>query len=286
MIAVKPSIPPRKTERPARKPKRMTIAIGMLCQGGVVVAADMQMTRPDGSTYDASKIQTATTSNCALAIAYTCVNMNAAESLVRDLISDVKMASPQSLFGLEEVIKNRIGEWSKIYTIQDDRPDVGLIIGARVNGEIGLYVCEPPGTVVQKTFENSNGYAAEGAGTIITDPLFRTLFGSLVSPRVCLGQMSYLMYRAKKDCHGACGGGTDAVLITKEHSEPLWIERPLLKQAEFRGRFLDETLAKVASAVLSRRKLDDISGFAGIFDIYQNQLANLFRARTGEVIRD
>jgi len=248
------------------------------------------MTWPDGTTYDATKIQSATIASGALAVAYTCLNMNAAESLVRDLILDVTMVSPKSLFGLEDTIKNRMSEWSKAYTVQDDRPNVALIVGARINGddknEFGLYLCEPPGTIVRKTVENSNGYVAEGAGLIITDPLFRTLFGPFVSPRVCLGQLSYLMYRAKKDCRGACGGRTDAVLITNEHVDPLWIERSLMRQAEFRGRFLDETLAKVASAVMSRRKLDDVSGFAGIFDVYQKQLPNLFRARTGEVIRE
>ena len=292
MISPKPLTLPRKSDRPVRKQKPMTIAIGMLCQGGVVVAADTQMTWPDGTTYDATKVQSVTTATCSLAVAYTCLNMNAAESLVRDLLTDVTLASPQSLPGLEEIIKNRMGEWSKSYTVPDDRPNVALVLGSRINNadgevsEFGLYLCEPPGIVVRKTVENSNGYVAEGAGMVITDPLFRALFGPLVSPRVCLGQLSYLMYRAKKDCRGACGGGTDAVLITKEYPDPLWVERPLLKQAESRGRFLDETLAKVASAVISRRKLDDTSGFAGIFDIYQDQLANLFRARTGEVIRD
>ena len=268
----------------------MTIAIGMLCQGGVVIAADTQMTWPDNTTYDATKIQGATIATGCLAVAYTCLNMNAAESLVHDLIVDVTMASPKSLSGLEDTIKNRMSEWSKAYTVQNDRPDVALIIGARINGrdgnEFGLYLCEPPGTVVRKTVENSNGYVAEGAGLAVTDPLFRTLFGPLVPPRVCLGQLSYLMYRAKKDCRGACGGGTDAVLITGEYDAPLWIERSDMKQAESRGRFLDETLSKVASAVMSRRKSDDVSGFAGFFDGYRNQLANLFRARTGEVIRE
>jgi len=276
--------------RTERKARPMTIVIGMLCHGGVVVAADTQMTWSDGTTYDGTKVQTATIATGSLVVAYTCLNTNAAESLVRDLILDVTMASPKSLFGLEDTIKNRMLEWSKAYTVQDDRPDVSLVIGTHLDGdngsEFGLYLCEPPGTIVRKTVENSHGYVAEGAGLIITDPLFRTLFGPLVSPRVCLGQLSYLMYRAKKDCRGACGGETDAVLITDEYSAPLWIERSLMKQAEFRGRFLDETLAKVASAVMSRRKLDDVSGLADIFDVYQGQLANLFRARTGEVIRE
>jgi hypothetical protein len=272
----------------------MTIVIGMLCQGGVVIAADTQMTWPDGTTYDATKIQSAAFATGALAVAYTCLNANAAESLVRDLTLDVTMTSPKSLFGLEEIIKDRMAQWSKAYTVPNDRPDVALIVGARVNGEnggeFGLYLCEPPGTVVRKTAENSQGYVATGAGQIVTDPMFRTLFGLPVAPRVCLAQVSYLMHRAKKDCRGACGGETDAVLLSADHSEPLWIQRPLMKMAEFRSGFLDKALAHVASKVLSRHGFDDESRFAELFDPKAaNKLfgsSPLFIARTGEVIRE
>jgi hypothetical protein len=287
-IAPKPLHRPK---LPARKPNRMTIAIGMLCEGGLVVAADTQMTWENGTTCDAVKIQSLTTPTSVFAVAYSCVDMNAAETLVSELTADLKMVSPRSLLGVEETIKNRMAQWAASYTVSGDRPRLEMVLGARINStpsipcEFGLYLCEPPGSVVRRTHENSSGYVAAGAGMGITDPLFRTLFGQQVSPRVCLGQLSYLMYRAKKDCRGACGGGTDAVLITEEHADPLWIEKPLMKQAEVRGRLLDETLAKVASAVMSRRKMDDVSGFTGIFDVYQNHLANLFRARTGEVIR-
>ena len=85
------------------------------------------------SLYHATKVQTAITATCALAVAYTCLNMNAAESLVRDLIADVKLVSPRSLLELEEIIKNRMCEWSKAYTVQDDRPNVSLLIGSRIN---------------------------------------------------------------------------------------------------------------------------------------------------------
>jgi len=285
--------PKRKRLLKDLKGKPMTIAIGMLCQGGVVVAADTQMTWPDGTTYDATKIQSTSTPTLAIAIAYTCLDMNAAESLVRNLIRDVEMASPRSPSGLEDIIGSRMEAWSKTYIVHNDRPDVSLIVAARLtdpslNGttEFRLYFCEPPGTIVQKTIENSSGYVAAGAGMIVTDPLFRTIFGPLVSPRRCLGQLSYLMYRAKKDCRGACGGRTDAVLITEEHSAPLWIEWVHLKHAELRGKLLDETLAKVASALMARNNSDDVSGFKGVLDAYHGQLANLFIARTGEVIRD
>jgi 20S proteasome alpha/beta subunit len=287
------SFAPRPFPKPERLTKRgrMTIAIGMLCQDGLVLAVDTQMTWPDGTTYDAVKMQTLATQNGAFALAYTCFDMNAAETLVNDLIKDLRLAAPKSLAGVEDTIKNRMAQWSSVFTVKDDRPLVTIIAGARINpGEFGLYLCEPPGTVVRKTFANSDGYVAAGAGQIVTDPMFRTLFGPPVPPRVCLAQISYLMYRAKKDCRGACGGATDAVLLSMDHAEPLWIQRPLMKIAELRGGFLDKALGHVASKILSRHGFDDESRFAELFDPKAaNKLfgsSPLFIARTGEVIRE
>jgi hypothetical protein len=270
----------------------MTIAIGMLCQGGLVIAADTQMTWPDGSTYDAIKVQTLTTPTGAFALAYSCFDMNAAETLVNDLIEDLRLAQPSSLVGFEETIKNRMAQWAAVFTVKDDRPGVTIIAGARINpNEFGLYLCEPPSTVVRKTFANSNGYVAAGAGQTVTDPMFRTLFGPAVPPRVCLAQLSYLMYRAKKDCRGACGGETDAVLLSEEYREPTWIERAYMKRAEEYGTALDATLARATSAIFSRTGFDDKSRFGQFFDPKKicgtfGLLGFGFRARTGEMIRE
>lgn len=291
MISPKPlERPPVKY--PAKKPTRMTIAIGMLCQGGVVISADTQMTYMDGTTYDAVKVQTLATTTGIYAVAYSSVDASAAESLVDELLLDLKLVEPRSLTGFEETIKNRMTEWSKIFTVKDDRPDVSIITGVRINSnEFGLYLCEPPGTVVRKTFENSAGYVAAGAGQTVTDPIFRTLFGSLVPPRVCLGQLSYLMYRAKKDCRGACGGGTDAVLITAQHDHPLWIDRMYTNVAENHGKTMDEILAQVASGIISRVRSSDEPQLNDFLEIKKLQRIYFgggpaFRACTGEIIRE
>jgi 20S proteasome alpha/beta subunit len=290
MISPKPlERPPAK--QPVKKTKHMTIAIGMLCQGGIIVAADTQMTYMDGTTYDAVKVQTLTTATGIYAIAYSCTDVNAAETLVNDILLDLKFVEPRSLTGFEDTVKNRMAQWSAVFTVKDDRPVVTIIVGVRINpNEFGLYLCEPPGTMVLKTFENSNGYVAAGAGIAVTDPMFRTLFGSPVAPRVCLAQLSYLMYRAKKDCRGACGGATDAVLLSAEHAEPLWIQRALMKMAEWRGGLLDKALAHIASKILSRHGFDDESRFTELFDPKAaNKLfgsSPLFIARTGELIRE
>lgn len=282
-----PSKPERLTKR-----GRMTIAIGMLCQGGLVIAADTQMTSPDDTTYDAVKVQTLTTPTGGFALAYSCYDVNAAETLVTDIVEDLRLVEPKSLAGFESTIKNQMSEWSKLFTVKDDRPGITIIAGARINpSEFGLYLCEPPGTVVRKTLANSDGYVATGLGQAITDPMFRTLFGPAVPPRVCLAQLSYLMYRAKKDCRGACGGETDAVLLSEEYQEPMWIERAYMKRAEEYGKSLDETLAHVTSAIFSRTGFDDKSRFGQFFDPKTicgtfGLLGFGFRARTGEMIRE
>ena len=56
MITPKPIILSKKTERPARKPKRMTIAIGMLYDEGLIIAADTLASLTDGTTRYATKI--------------------------------------------------------------------------------------------------------------------------------------------------------------------------------------------------------------------------------------
>jgi hypothetical protein len=112
--------------------------------------------------------------------------------------------------------------------LKDDRPYIGFILGCRLaptqnNSDcLGLYHCESSGILLRKTVEDSNGYVSIGAGSTVTDPLFRTLFGPLVPPRVCLAQLSYLMYRTKKDCRGACGGETDAALLCIDRHDPVW----------------------------------------------------------------
>ncbi len=274
----------QKSERLAKR-GRMTIAIGMLCQGGIVVAADTQMTSPDGSTFDKVKVKSLTTATGAFAIAYSCSDINAAEMFVTDLLTDLNLIDPKSLDGLEIAVKGRMIQWSTGFGPNEERPYLTFILGAHVQGTansldtLGLYFCDPPVIILRKTVQESSGYVAIGVGAVVTDPIFRMLFGPLVAPRVCLAQLSYLMYRAKKDCRGACGGETDAVLLTVDKYEPIWIERLSMRLEEKRGYALDEMLARLTAAILSRNGFDDKARFASFLD--RKTLRNLFGFRYG-----
>jgi len=266
----------------------------MLCQGGMIVAADTQMTWDDASTYDAKKVRTAVTSAGSYAIAYSCPDARAADSLVAKLIADLKAKDPKSLVGVESIAKSTMSQWVSDFTFREDRPFMQLVLGTFIQHNpadgLALYFCEPPNTVTRQTLEDSDskGYIAIGQGHTVTDPLFRTLFGKLASPHVCLAQLSYLMYRAKKDCRGACGGHTDAVFLKAEHSEPLEVERRDMAQAESLGQWMDAALARTASAIIPEAYLSNKEFFDLASDIhtkglgYKNSLQ--FRSRTGEEI--
>jgi hypothetical protein len=292
-------IPSKPLDKVFQRDKRlrtrlMTIGIGMLCEGGIVIAADTQMTYTDGTTHDRVKIKTLRAVTCTYVITFSCSEANPAEALANDILLDLKLSDPKSPFGVEDVIKTRLETWADTRGLKDERPYVAFVLGVRFPPEnadpFALYLCESPGTVLRKTAEDSNGYVAIGAGSVVTDPLFRTLFGSLAYPRICLAQLSYLMYRAKKDCRGACGGDTDAVLLSINSPDPLWIDRTFMRVAETHGRQLDKALARVASTILARNGRDDESRFAKLFDPKAaNSLFGLppvFRARTGEIIRE
>lgn len=298
MIVPKPLILPKNPERPARKPKRMTIGIGMLCQDGIIISADTQATNPDGTTYDAVKVHSLKTANGLFGVAYSSEDANAAEMLIGDVLTDMKLIAPTSLQGVEDIVKSKMKEWEKTFHSVVSQSYTAFVLGAIVLGNpvhperIGLYYCEPPGKILRKTMENSGGYVAIGGGCVVTDPLFRTLFGELVHPRICLAQLSYLMYRAKKDCRGVCGGGTDAVLLRVDDSEPAWITRKDFAWSEKKyGEALDEMLAHVTAKIMSRTGFDDKSRFLDFIDRKTVRgdfglHGFVFCTRTGEMIRE
>src|SRR5208283_4546566 len=174
-------LPARWSQQPKIKrfPVRnlMTIALGMTCQGGLVIAADTRMSTPEGVIYDACKLKTFLTIGGVFVIAYSSEIASAGETLVNEVMSDLTANDPNSFTGVEQWLKAAMTRWSSEYK---DEPRSQLILGVFIGGKIGLYFCQPPNTVNRKTLSDpSKGYIAVGAGAAVTDPLFRTLFGSV-----------------------------------------------------------------------------------------------------------
>ena len=270
------------TRRPLRerrkrlpKGKPMTFAVGMLSFGGLIVAADTQLTRPDGTTDYASKVKAGLTGNGSYVLAYSAEETNAADSLLDRIADELTIRDFTSLSEFKDRMRDAMKDWASQYTVPGDQPFIMLIAGAFVKEiganpkDIGLFLCGPPGAVVQKTQENSSGYVCSGAGGIISDPLFKVLFARPASSQVRLAQIAYLMYRVKKDCAGACGGETDAVFLPFEHSKPLWIHPRSFKQAEDRGWIIDEALAAAAGAAIPEATYDGRKSLQTILDDIQ-----------------
>lgn len=248
-VGVRRKRPHPESKRLAVK-NRMTIALGMICRGGLIIAADTRFATTEGFMQDdGCKVTAFLTPSGVFVTAYTSESGTAGETLVNEITADLKEHDPCSWNAVEQWLKASMVRW---YSEYREEPKTQVIIGAFVNQETGLYFCQPPNTVNR----NSTGYLGIGVGASVTDPLFRTLFGSVVSPHMCLREISYLMHRAKKE-NAFCGGHTDAVLLKEEYAQPLRIEQRDMAQAEVFGSQLDSTLARTATAVLCRTNPTD-----------------------------
>lgn len=239
----------------------MTIALGTLCAGGLIVAADTAIVLSDGSKTYGLKMQTRRSATGCYAIANCAEDGNAANTLVERILNGLENEDPQTLLKAEEILTNKMTEWS--YAFAQTHPATQLIVGMFINkpekyghnigGGLGLYFCEPPNTVLRKhEFDDSNGYIAVGTGSAVTDPLYRTLFSSLNSATGRLRDIAYLMYRAKKDS-AYCDGRTNAVLLKNEYVDPIWITPLDMQAAENMGNILDFVLRPCVDATLTPR---------------------------------
>src|ERR1035437_11022378 len=97
----------------------MTIAIGALCQDGLIVAADTRIVCSDGSTYDACKVSEAVTNHGAFVIANSADDGNAATTLVSQIMADFKSIDPKTLMEAEDTVINRMTVFSAAFTRQE-----------------------------------------------------------------------------------------------------------------------------------------------------------------------
>jgi 20S proteasome alpha/beta subunit len=158
----------------------MTIAIGAMCDGGLIVAADTRVFCSDGSTATAKKVHTSQTNTGCYVIACSTTDANAANTLIPDLQNSLAKHDPQSLDQVEKVTRESMASWSAQYP-SGSPPEVQLIMGVFINrvqhpagrtsGGLGLYFCEPPNTMVASI--SRQGYTAVGSGSTVTDPIFR-----------------------------------------------------------------------------------------------------------------
>jgi len=240
---------------PERLPKRgcMTIAVGMLCHGGAILAADGQSTViEDGAAARGRKLCVVDNAgSIAFGIATSADDLNAAETLVRN-ISTVLIETAKKIkewAQVEEAISGKMTDWAWAYGYHPF-PATRLIAGVTIAGRgTRLYLCEPPATVLYK----EEGYVAVGSGAAVTDPLSATLFTPLsrdCGPQYVCRELTYLIYRAKKD-NAFCGGPTDAIYLNTAEASATWINGYDFRDAEAASFQLDLILKQTTTAALT-----------------------------------
>lgn len=231
----------------------MTIAVGMLCHGGAILAADGQSTIiEDGAAARGRKLCVVDNAGgISFGIATASDNLNAAEMLVRNISAALLETAKtnKEWTQVEEVISGKMTEWACAYCYHPF-PTTRLISGITISGQgTRLYLCEPPNTVLWK----EEGYVAVGSGATVTDPLFATLFTPLsrhCGPQYVCRELTYLIYRAKKD-NAFCGGPTDAIYLNTGEASATWINGYDFRDAEATSFQLDLILQQATTAALT-----------------------------------
>jgi hypothetical protein len=238
----------------------MTIALGALCAGGLIIAADTAIIADDGSKTYGLKVHQGMSKTGCYVIASATQDGNAAKTLTIQILDELEEQDPKTLARVEKIVQEKMTAWA--YAYSQSPPGIQMVFGAFVNcvsipgknigGGLALYFCEPPNTIVRKHHtDDSSGYVAVGTGAAVTDPLFKTMFSSVASPSSRLKEISYLMYRAKKDS-ALCDGHTNAVFLKDGYETPFWVTPIDMELAEKQGQRYDFLVRALAGAVFSQ----------------------------------
>ena|SRR5271166_6752180 len=231
------------------KRNRMTLALGMVCNDGLMLASDTRISFTGGAVSDAQKITGFPSKSGMYAIVHSSNDANAANSLIAEIRAKLEKADAKTFPVLESAIKGAMQKW--YVPVHDDRPTINLLIGACIEQEQerGLYFCEPPNTV-SRVWDN---YRAIGDGWEVSDDIYKWFKdGSPWPSHASLCQISYMMYKAKQAHPGSVGGETDVAMLTEPLTVPYWINRVDMKVAEGHGQYVfDKAVSQMASLIMS-----------------------------------
>jgi hypothetical protein len=138
----------------------MTLAIGMLCEDGLILAADTRISYENGLVSDAIKLKAFEAGDGVYAIVHSASDAHAVDSLIAELKAKLKAQPPDSLVDFVNTAKEIMNAWCLAAHVT--RPVVQLLVGLFIKAEWGFYLCEPPNTV---TFIHEK-YKAIGDGCI------------------------------------------------------------------------------------------------------------------------
>lgn len=237
-------------EKRLPKKKAMTIALGLLCEGGAIIAADTQVVEGETwTTTHAPKVIHFPVNGGYVAIALSSSDANEAIVMVRTIQEALQRRSFDKWNQIEHEIAAVMTDFFVAYN--SNPPQHSLVAVAFLkNLGMGLYLCNPPKTVLPKLLE---GYVAVGLGADVTDPLRSILFefSRTLPPQLALRQVAYLMYRAKKEKAAGCGGDTTAYYVCEDGREPEMVRLADFVAAEKEMSQLDCVLGMAANVALS-----------------------------------
>ena len=212
MIGPRPK-PPYPWPNSLRLPRRkaVTIAIGLSCNEGIVLAADSQETI-SYLKQDVGKLRSVITDNCIVSFAGagdTDYIDTALQMATADLHESEDFLSVASHLEkrLLEFFKKHISPWSSFPS--NDRPDVSLLMGITMRKTEGHGLYAYSGTAFHRVHTHSIG-----AGMLIADDLIGDYcFGNFNTTEL-IKLAVYVLLRTKRQVDG-CGGFTN-ILVLKD----------------------------------------------------------------------
>lgn len=241
--APRTSIRVRREQPVLTKRPRMTVGIGMLCEGGAIIAADTRTVYSDGATSQMRKIRTATSQDAVYITAFSSEDVPATETLLSDIFHDLQHLNITALTECEDVVRAQMARWVAAHP--NGAPTTEFLFAAALLNEHALYHCQPPNSM------NRKSYFAIGQGAAITDPIRKIFFRNERGPRRTLWRIAYMMFRAKTDYGSACGGLTNAAFLKWQPPTLFEISSLSMSLAEQAGASIDMALEETMDSVLS-----------------------------------
>jgi 20S proteasome alpha/beta subunit len=240
----------------------MTIAIGARFEGGAAICADTKVLASDGATTDDSKVFVAITARRLYAIADASEDAYAAKMLAWEISNAI--SSAEEPFSIGKTVRGVMQPWYNSYH-HVQPPQVQFILTFTQQGWDGanVFYCEPPSTVTRRS------PLAIGKGSRAVEPAL-DVFWSLprqkhLDAKSALLKMAYLMHLAKRNEGSACGGETNAFVITANGSIAL-VEEKEMKEAEQVALELDSVIARGVRCLTSLASDEFMKEFHESFD--------------------
>src|ERR1039458_5000910 len=225
---------------------QMTIGIGMVCKGGLVIAADTRSVCVDGSTAHMRKLRIKTSTNSAIVATFAASDVRSTETLLGDIFRDLDSTAFCSLEECEGVVRSQMVKWSASHP--HGAPETEFILGVAVAGAHCLYHCQPPNAMTRK------GYIAIGQGGAIVDPFRAILFVDRHGPKTTLLEIAYLMRRAQTEYGSGGGGLANAVVLRAKPLAAFEVRSVSMARAEGWSVNCDIAMRAVSGALISGSK--------------------------------